>query len=75
MRKGCIMKHGKIAAYVFLWTGLLLLAISPAYGATLKATPDHVEFGTIDEGVNAAVKVVIENKGKSRVEITNVQTS
>jgi len=69
------MKHGKIAAKAFLWMGILLFVISPAYGATLTATPDHAEFGVIDEGVNAAVKVVIENTGGAPVEITNVQTS
>jgi hypothetical protein len=47
----------------------------PVYGATLTATPDHAEFGTIAEGTNAVVNVVIENTGKSQVEITNVQTS
>ena len=69
------MKYGKIAAYALFWTGAILLAMSPAYGATITATPDHVEFGTIDEGVNAYVTVVIENTGKSQVEITNIQTS
>ena len=69
------MKHGKIAAYTLLCTGTLLLAMVPVYGATLTATPDHVEFGTIDEGINAVSTVVVENKGKSQVEITNVQTS
>ena len=69
------MKYENIAAKTLLWAGTLLLVISPAMGATLTATPDHSEFGTIDEGVNAAVTVVIENTGKSQVEITNVQTS
>ena len=69
------MKHGKIASNALLLAGALLLAMSPAYGATLAATPDHVEFGTIDEGINAVATIVIENTGKSRVEITNVQTS
>ena len=69
------MKHGKIAAKALLLAGAFLFVISPAYGATLTATPDHAEFGTIDEGINAAVTVVIENTGSSQVEITNVQTS
>ena len=69
------MKHGKIAAKTLLWVGAFLFVISPAYGATLTATPDSAEFGTIDEGVNATVTVVIENTGKTNVEITNVQTS
>jgi len=69
------MKYGKIAAKALLWAGAFLIVMSPALGATLTATPDHAEFGTIDEGVNAVITVVIENTGKSQVEITNVQTS
>jgi hypothetical protein len=69
------MKHGKIASKALLWAGSLLFVMSPAYGATLTATPDHAKFGTIDEGINAAVTVVIENTGRTQVEITNVQTS
>ena len=70
-----IMKYGKISAKAFLWAGALLFAMSPAYAATLTATPGYAEFGTIDEGVNAVSKVVIENTGNTQVEITNVQTS
>ena len=73
--KGIIMKYKKISAKMLLWVGAFLLVIYPAYGATLTATPDHAEFGTIDEGVNAVVTVVVENTGRMQVEITNVQTS
>ena len=69
------MKYGRITVKTLLWAGAFLLAMYPVYGATLTATPDHAEFGTIDEGTNAVVNVVIENTGKSQVEITNVQTS
>jgi len=69
------MKYGKVVTTVLLLAGAFLLVMPPSYGATLKATPEHTEFGTIDEGVNAAITVVIENTGKSQVEITNVQTS
>jgi len=69
------MKYGKIAVKTILWVGVFLFVMSPASGATLTATPDHTDFGTIDEGVNAVMNVVIENTGKSRIEITNVQTS
>ena len=69
------MRYGKIAVRMFLWAGVFLFVISPAYGAVLTATPDHAEFGTIDEGIDAVIKVVIENTGNSQVEITNVQTS
>ena len=69
------MKYGMIIAKTLLLAGAFIFMMFPAYGATLTATPDHSEFGTIDEGINAAVTVVIENKGRSPVEITNVQTS
>ena len=69
------MKHLNIAAKTLLWAGAFLFAMNPAAGATLTATPDHAEFGTIDEGINAIITVVIENTGSSQVEITNVQTS
>ena len=69
------MKYGKIAVKTILWVGVFLFVMSTASGATLTATPDHTDFGTIDEGVNAVMNVVIENTGKSRIEITNVQTS
>jgi len=69
------MKHGKIAAKALLCAGALLFVMASAYGATLRATPDHAEIGTIDEGVDAVVMVIIENTGSSQVEITNVQTS
>jgi hypothetical protein len=44
-------------------------------GEILKATPDHFDFGTIDEGKPATVTAVIQNVGSSPVEITNVKTS
>jgi len=69
------MKYGKNAAKACLLAGAFLLSLSHMYGATLTATPNHKEFGTIDEGVNAAINVIIENTGKTQVEITNVQTS
>jgi hypothetical protein len=50
-----------------------------AYGSEgpeiLKATPDHHDFGTIDEGQPAAITVVVQNVGSTPVEITNVKTS
>jgi hypothetical protein len=44
-------------------------------GEILKATPDHYDFGTIDEGQPAAVTTVVQNVGSSPIEITNVKTS
>ena len=69
------MKHVTIAVKTILCAAAFLLAMPQAYGAVLIATPDHVEIGTIDEGINAVVKAVIENTGKTQVEIINVQTS
>ena len=69
------MKHWKIAINTLLCVGAFLFVMFPAYGATLKATPSHTKFGTIDEGPSVVVKVVIENTGKSQVEITNIQTN
>jgi hypothetical protein len=58
---------------------LLIFGLSLAYGdesaQILKATPDHHDFGTIDEGQPAAITVVIQNIGSTPVEITNVKTS
>ena len=69
------MNYGKNAVKTLLLAGAVFFVMSPVYGAALSAAPSHTEFGTIDEGVNAVVKVIIENTGKSLVEITNVQTS
>ena len=70
---------GKTAARGALWVGaviaVLLLVQGVSAGAVLKATPEHYEFGTIDEGTPAAVTVEIENTGSAPVEITNVRTS
>jgi hypothetical protein len=58
---------------------MLILGLSLAYGnekaEILKATPDHHDFGTIDEGQPAAITVIIQNVGNTPVEITNVKTS
>ena len=62
-----------------VWAGvvivMLFLAQGISMGEVLKATPEHVEFGTLDEGVNAVATVEIENTGRTTVEITNVRTS
>ena len=73
------MRVGKITGRTALWVAVLFLGLSmtggSAVAARLTATPDHTEFGTIDEGVNAVITVIIENTGSTMVEITNVQTS
>jgi hypothetical protein len=61
------------------WMGVALISLFLSQGASagevLKATPNHVEFGTINEGENAVATVEIENIGDVPVEITNVRTS
>ena len=41
----------------------------------LKAVPDMVDFGTIEEGNPAAVTVTVQNTGTMAVEIINVRTN
>jgi hypothetical protein len=67
------------AAIHLAWICLFVIGLSLAYGnesgEILKATPDHFDFGTIDEGKPADVTVVIQNVGSAPVEITNVRTN
>jgi hypothetical protein len=62
-----------------VWMCLFIIGLSSVRGnesgEILKATPDHFDFGTIDEGQPAAVTAVIQNVGNAPVEITNVKTS
>jgi len=57
----------------------LILAASFVYGIAagegLKATPEHFEFGTVDEGTPAVATTTIHNTGTTTVEITNVRTN
>ena len=41
----------------------------------LKAVPDMVDFGTIEEGDPAAITVTVQNTGTAPVEITGVRTN
>ena len=41
----------------------------------LKAVPDEVDFGTVEEGSPAVVTVTVQNTGITPVEITNVRTN
>jgi hypothetical protein len=43
--------------------------------ARLRASPDHFDFGTIDEGIPAVTEVAVENIGDRSVVITNVRTN
>jgi len=41
----------------------------------LKAVPDMIDFGTVEEGRPAAATVAVRNTGTTPVEITNVRTN
>lgn len=75
------MKYGKMKALtrkiVWIGTASVVLSLVPgiSMGQILKATPDHFDFGTLNEGAPAAITVEIENTGSTPVEITNVRTS
>ena len=64
----------KISAVLFLAFALLMVQ-GIALGAALKATPDHFDFGELNEGDPAQITVEIENTSDAPVEITNVRTS
>jgi hypothetical protein len=75
------MKHGtmKTGARKIACMGaviaLLFLVQGISMGAVLEATPDHVEFGTVDEGDPVVALSEIVNTGDTPVEITNVRTT
>jgi hypothetical protein len=46
-----------------------------ATGEVLRATPDHIDFGTIDEGTPVDATSIIQNNGDVPVEITNVRAN
>lgn len=62
-----------------LWAGsvitVMILAQGTSMGAGLQATPDHEDFGTVDEGDPVVAVSEIVNTGSTPVEITNVRTS
>jgi len=72
-------RNASRTAIHLVWICLFIIGLSSARGnekeEILKATPDHFDFGTIDEGQPAAVTAVIQNVGSTPVEITNVKTS
>jgi hypothetical protein len=75
------MKYGKsmIAAGSILWIATLMIGLSLASedsaGEILKATPEQFEAGKVAEGKKVEVTSIIQNVGKTLVEITNVRTS
>jgi len=64
---------------IVVLTTLVILACFPSGGFSksefLKAVPDLVDFGVVEEGEPAAAAVTIQNTGTTTVEITNVRTS
>ncbi len=75
------MKRGKtiIAAGSILWIAALMTGVSlssdDSTGEVLKATPEQFDAGTVAEGKKVEVTSIIQNVGKTPVEITNVRTS
>jgi len=75
------MKCGKaiVAAGSILWIAAfvagLSLASDDSAGEILKATPEQFDAGTVTEGKKVEVTSIIQNVGKTQVEITNVRTS
>ncbi len=71
MMKGAVNKM----AWMGMAVALLLLVQGVSAEAALKATPDHVDFGTVNEGDPVVAVSEIVNTGSETVEITNVRTS
>ncbi len=75
------MKSGgaMLAAGSILWIATLMIGLSLASddkaGEVLKATPDQFDAGKVAEGKKVEVTSIIQNVGKTQVEITNVRTS
>jgi hypothetical protein len=80
--KGMNSMNSRKAAFVagsLVWICTLVMGLSLAHGETtgeiLKATPNHVEIGTVAEGEKVVATAVVQNIGDTPVEITNVRTS
>lgn len=75
------MKYGKMKAppRITAWMGMAVAVLLTIQGisaeAALKATPDHVDFGAVNEGDPVVAVAEIINIGDTPVEITNVRTS
>ena len=74
MKSGKIRATAKAMIAAGAWIAVLVLA-QPGMAQTLKATPGYHDFGILNEGDPAEIKVEIANTGNGPVEITNVQTS
>jgi hypothetical protein len=72
-------RNASRTAIYLAWMCTVIFGLSLVYGSEseeiLIATPNHYDFGTIDEGQPAAITAVVQNVGSAPVEITNVKTS
>ena len=73
------MKKVMVLAGTTLWIATLMIGLSLASddstGEVLKATPEQFDFGAVAEGKKAEVTTILQNVGKTQIEITNVRTS
>ena len=75
------MERGKaiVAAGSVLWVATLMIGLSLASddsaGEFLKAIPAQFDAGKVAEGKKVEIMSIIQNVGKTQVEITNVRTS
>ena len=73
------MKKVMMLAAATLWVTTLMIGLSLASddsaGAVLKATPEQFDAGTVAEGKKVEITTIVQNLGKTQVEITNVRTS
>jgi hypothetical protein len=68
-----------VLAGTTLWIATMMIGLSLASddptGEVLKATPEQFDAGIVAEGKKVEVTTILENVGKTQVEITNVRTS
>ena len=69
-----IVAAGSVLSIATLMIGLSL-ASEDSSGDFLKATPERFDAGTVAEGKKVEVTSMIQNVGKTQIEITNVRTS
>jgi len=75
MKYGMMKRSVSKMARMGMAVALLILVQGISSEAALKATPDHVDFGTVNEGDPVVAVSEIINTGSETIEITNVRTS
>jgi hypothetical protein len=61
-----------------LWIATMIglsFALDDSAESVLKATPGQFDAGTVPEGKKVEVTTILQNIGRTQVEITNVRTS